>query len=88
MIHAKDRPKDICRFLNDGWEPVNFLLALEEELKNGNLVFSRDLEDLPSPVGWRFFFWGNKGFETFGEWARVVASLVEPLLIKGHVDRS
>ena len=69
MIRADDNPEELCGLMSTGWDEGGFRMFLEEELPDLQLA---EEDRLPCPVLQRFFFWGKKGFSTFGEWSRAV----------------
>jgi len=71
MIRADDNPEELCGLMSTGWDEGGFRMFLEEELPDLQLA---EEDRLPCPVLQRFFFWGRKGFPTFGEWARAVVA--------------
>jgi hypothetical protein len=77
VIYPEDAPASLVRLVGD-WDDL--VVALELEAVLG---ISID-EQLPRFIGWRFFWRGEAGPRTVGEWAIRVAQYLESRL---HDDR-
>jgi hypothetical protein len=79
MIHPEDSPFALTRIMSfdlaGGWDGTIFEMFLEEEL---DMEFREHLR-LPSLVGSRFLFWGERAPENFGAWALKVSGVLHEL---------
>jgi hypothetical protein len=73
LIYPEDAPTSLVRLVGD-WDDLGVALELEKVFR-----ISID-EQLPRFLGWRFFWRGEAGPRTVGEWAIRVAEYLESRL--------
>ena len=67
LLYPEDTPESIVKLVTFDWDDVSVALELESILG----FFISD--DFPHFLGWRFFWRGQKGPQTIGEWCIRVA---------------
>jgi len=78
LIYPEDAPASIAQMVGD-WDDLAVALELESAL--GITVD----EQFPHFLGWRFFWRGEAGPHTVGEWAIRVSEYLESRLHDNHV---